>query len=155
MASPRQIYKQHLNGKRVLPPDALLFLLDESLGSPVAKALALVQYPFVTVEAVMGQQGIPDPEIIRWCATHNAIWVHADDQARKQHKVSLRDSGISTLLLHRKKRRHDKQRAVAHSILRIASFDSSQATKTFRSSLQGIGPNRVGQARLEADHNMK
>lgn len=103
MASPRQIYKQLLNGKRVLPRDALLFLLDESLGSPVAKAWALVQYPFVTVEAVMGQQGVPDPEIIRWCATHNAIWVHADDQARKQHKVLLRDSGISTLLLHRKK----------------------------------------------------
>lgn len=103
MASRRQKYKPRLNGKRVLPSDALLLLLDEAPGSPVAKALALVQYPFVTVEAVMGQQGIPDPEIISRCATHNAIWIHADAQARKQHKVSLRDSGIHTLLLHRKK----------------------------------------------------
>lgn len=103
MASRRQTYKQRLHGKRVLPPDAFLFLLDESLGSPVAKALALVQYPFVTVEAVMGQQGVPDPEIIRWCATNNAMWVHADDQARRQHKVALRASGIYTLLLHRQK----------------------------------------------------
>lgn len=103
MASRRQKYKRRLNGKSVLPPNALQFLLDESLGAPVAQALALVQYRFVTVEAVMGQQGIPDPDIISRCATNNVTWVHADHQARKQHKVSLRDSGISTLLLHRKK----------------------------------------------------
>lgn len=103
MASRRQTYKPRLNGKRGLPPDALLLLLDEAPGSPVAKALARVQYPFVTVEAVMGRQGVPDPETISRCATHNAIGIHADAQARKQHKVSLRDSGIHTLLLHREK----------------------------------------------------
>jgi len=94
-----------VNGNLASNPDNPLFLLDESLTPAVAKALALVGYSFMTVEDVFGQRGATDPQIIDWCQDTDAVWVHADDRARKQHGKLLQTSGIRTLWVYRKRGR--------------------------------------------------
>ena len=49
----------------------------------------------------MGRKGATDPEIIKWCRDYNAVWVHADDRAKKQHKVLLETNAIRTLWVYR------------------------------------------------------
>lgn len=79
-----------------------LFLLDESLSPNVAKALRLVGYNFTTVfEVFEGRFGVPDPKIIDWARNNNAIWVHADDQARKKHRAQILLANIRTLWVYR------------------------------------------------------
>ena len=79
----------------------LRFLLDESLTPVVAQALALVEYQMETVRSVWQRDGVKDPEIIAWCRENDAVWIHADDRARKVHGIELRTSGIRTLWIHR------------------------------------------------------
>ena len=76
-------------------------LLDESLTPTVAQALALVGYSIKTVRQVWQQEGTKDPEIIAWCQEKDAIWIHADDRARRVHRIRLQNSGIRTLCVHR------------------------------------------------------
>ena len=78
-------------------PNSVRFLLDESLVPAVAKALELVGYDFIA-----GEAGSQDPDIIKWCQANQAVWVHADDRARKQHRVQLQTSGIRTIWVYRK-----------------------------------------------------
>ena len=90
-----------MTGNPVSDQGSRLFVLDESLTPAVAEALKLVGYRFFTVEDVIGRKGSKDPEIIEWCKEYNAVWVHADDRARKQHAALLQTSGILTVLIHR------------------------------------------------------
>ena len=79
------------------------FLLDESLVSQVAEALSLVGYRIDDVVSVFQREGVTDPEIIDWCKSSTAIWINADDSARKHHKAKLQASGIRTLWVYRRK----------------------------------------------------
>ncbi len=97
--------------------DDTLFLLDESLSPPVAAALKLVGYNFTTVEEVFEGKGAQDPEVIAWCQDNQAVWVHADDQARRQHRRQLQIGGIRTLWLKR-----PGGRMTGKEQLRILSF---------------------------------
>lgn len=79
-----------------------LFLIDESLNWNVAKALALTDYNVTSVrEAFQGRLGVDDPEVISWCSQHHAVWVHADDRARKQHREELVAAGIRSRFVYR------------------------------------------------------
>lgn len=84
--------------------DDLLFLLDESLSQNVAKALKAVEYNIVTVrEAFEGRSGVLDREIIEWCRAHDAVWIHADDQAKREHGKRIIAAGIRSLWVYRRK----------------------------------------------------
>ena len=78
-------------------------MLDESLSPNVAKALRLVGYNFTTVSEAFKHSGVPDPEIIKWTKASNAIWVHADDRAKKKHRAQILSAGIRTLWVYRPK----------------------------------------------------
>lgn len=79
-----------------------LFLVDESLDRNVAKALGLVKYNILAVcDAFRGRPRVTDPEIITWCRDNNAIWIHADDKARKEHKKEIVAAGIRSLWVYR------------------------------------------------------
>jgi hypothetical protein len=79
-----------------------LFLIDESLDWNVAKALRLVEYNTTTVyETFPRRSGVKDPEIIAWCGNNDAIWVHADDRARKEHKKEIVTSRIRFIWVYR------------------------------------------------------
>ena len=80
---------------------AARFLLDESLSPEVAQALALVGYEIRHLSDVLGK-GTDDTEIIDWCRRNGAIWIHADDRARIEHRERLLTSGIRTLWIRRK-----------------------------------------------------
>ena len=116
-----------MTGNLSSSPDNPLFLLDESLTPVVAEALAIVGYNFVTAEAVLGRRGAKDPEIIEWCRENNAVWIHADDRARKQHRKLLQTSGIRTLWLYRK-----RGRMTGKEQLRILAFVLPQLIETFK-----------------------
>ena len=76
-------------------------LLDASLSPVVAKALAIVGYDIFDVSAVFGHYDAKDPEIIEWCKENGAVWIHADDRAKKQHRATLQTSGIKTIWVYR------------------------------------------------------
>lgn len=79
-----------------------LFLIDESLDQNVAKALGLVDYNVTSVfETFPDRTGVKDLEIIEWCRDNNAVWVHADDKARKEHKKEMITAGIRSLWVYR------------------------------------------------------
>ena len=78
------------------------FLLDESLSSEVAQALAIVGYEIRPLAEVL-EKGAPDPEIIEWCRQNGAVWIHSDDSARRDHRELLLTSGIRTLWIRRKR----------------------------------------------------
>lgn len=90
-----------MTGNIAFNPDSPLFVLDESLVPAVAHALELVGYNFVDMPTALGQRGAKDPEIIEWCRMRGAVWVHADDRAKRQHKALLQTSGIKTLWIYR------------------------------------------------------
>lgn len=122
MCRPRVI------GKLVSDPTDPLFLLDESLTPAVAEALASVGYRFVTVRAVFaGRAAVEDPEIIEWCRANGAVWVHADDRARKQHRALLQRSGVRTVWVYRK-----RGAMTSKEQLRILSFVLPQLLERWR-----------------------
>lgn len=80
----------------------LRFLIDESLSPNVAQALKLVRYDSMTVtETFTDKARVLDPDIIDWCKDHDAVWVHADDKARKEHGKQIITSGIAFLWIYR------------------------------------------------------
>ena len=90
-----------MTGNPASNPSEPRFLLDESLTPAVASALRLVGYDFVDVVSQFGRREVKDPEIIDWCRENAAIWVHADDRARREHREPLQTSGIRTLWIKR------------------------------------------------------
>lgn len=105
-----------VNGNIVSEPHNPLFLLDESLVPAVARALNEVDYRFTIVVDALGAQ-TKDPESIDWCRERDAVWVHADDRARKEHRALLQRSGIRTVWVYRK-----HGRMTGREQLRILSF---------------------------------
>lgn len=49
-----------------------------------------------------GQDGVKDPIIIPWCAERAAVWVHADDSAKKDHAKLILANQIRTIWVYRK-----------------------------------------------------
>ena len=90
-----------MTGNLAYEPPNVHFLLDESLAPTVAEALSLVGYNIAGVLSVLDKQGATDPEIIRWCSENEAVWIHADDRARREHRVQLQTSGIRTIWVYR------------------------------------------------------
>ena len=101
------------------------FLLDESLAPEVARALAIVDYEIRPLADVL-EKGAPDPEIIEWCRQNGAVWIHADDSAKKDHRELLLTSGIRTLRVHR--RRGVMQ---GRELLRILSYVLPQLMRNY------------------------
>ena len=112
-------------GKLVYDPTSPRFLLEEALVPSIAEALGLVGYDFIAVTTAISK-GAKDPEIIEWCNKRKAVWVHADDRAKKQHKVLLQTSGIQTLWIYRK-----QGQMTGKEQLRILSFVLPQLIRNF------------------------
>jgi len=51
--------------------------------------------------AFQGRSGVTDPEIIEWLHQHQAVWVHADDRAKKEHRKLLAACNVKTLWVYR------------------------------------------------------
>lgn len=92
------------NGKILSPsPREPLFLIDDSLSRDVARALRFVGYNFTSVfDAFDSRPRVLDPEIIDWAKDHDAVWVHADDKAKKKHRAQILSAGIRTLWIYRR-----------------------------------------------------
>lgn len=72
----------------------------------VADALALVGLPAKSAYEVFERRdNVKDEEIITWLGQLGpaGIWVHADNRARKQHRVRIISNRISTIWVKRKK----------------------------------------------------
>ena len=106
-----------MTGKPAYTPHSILFLLDESLVPAVSEALKLVGYRTESVQSVFGLKGVADPDVIEWCRRNQAVWIHSDDRARKEHRVQLQTSGIRTIWLYR-----ERGRMAGREQLRILAF---------------------------------
>lgn len=73
----------------------------------MGNALQLVGYPTTLVRDIAefaGDVGVKDEQLIPWMGDHNAVWVHADDEAKRRHRKLLVAHQIRTLWVRRPKR---------------------------------------------------
>ena len=85
-------------------PGEPLFLVDESVSPNVAKALRKVGYRTRLVREIAdfaGVIGVKDEQLIPWMGINGAVWVHADNKARRRHRKLLIAHNVRTLWLHR------------------------------------------------------
>ena len=47
------------------------------------------------------QPSVKDEQLIPWIGTHDAVWIHADDNAKRQHRKLLLAHAVRTLWLYR------------------------------------------------------
>ena len=84
-----------------------MLVLDESLSPQVGQALRLVGYPITLVHEISsfeGVVGVKDEQLIPWMGDHNAVWIHADDEAKRRHGKLLLAYAIRTFWVRRPKR---------------------------------------------------
>ena len=70
------------------------------------KALYLVGYPITLVHEIAAFEGVvavKDEQLIPWMGDHNAVWIHADDEAKRRHRKLLLAHAIRTLWVRRPK----------------------------------------------------
>ena len=131
-----------MTGNLVFNPTDPVLLLDESLAPAVASSLASVGYNITSVETAFEKDGVKDPEIITWCRNQQAVWIHADDRAKRQHKVLLETSGIRTLWIFRKKGSmtgKEQLRIIAYVLPQLADkWQRSPGTRHYRASATNI-----------------
>jgi hypothetical protein len=102
-----------------------LFWIDHSLSPHIAGGLNLVGYntfTFTDVDEFKDRIKVDDEEIIPWCGIHNAVWVHADDNAKREHKKLLEEHHCRTVWVYRpngKMSSKDELRALAYCLPRI------------------------------------
>lgn len=104
-------------------------LLDASLSPAVARALAEVGHDIIDSASALGSQSALDPDIIEWCRINKAVWIHADDRSRKEHRKLLQTSGIKTVWVYRK-----KGEMTTKEQLRILAFVIPQLRRNWRES---------------------
>ena len=102
-------------------------LLDESLVPAVAEALSLVGYTISSTLTTFERQGVGDPEIIEWCRSNEAVWIHADDRARRQHGKLIQTAGIRTIWVYR-----TRGAMSAREQLRVLSFALPKLMESWR-----------------------
>jgi predicted nuclease of predicted toxin-antitoxin system len=97
-----------------------LFLLDESLNPKVSEALCLVGYHILSIKTVFSARpGVEDPEVIEWCRVNDAVWITADERARKRHLADICSSRIRVIWIHRtqgKMSSKDQLRVIANAL---------------------------------------
>ena len=123
----------------------LVFLLDESLIPAVGNALNLVGYRFIsTVVAFEKRANVKDPEVIEWAKSNRAVWVHADDSAKREHRKLILAAEIRTVWLYRRKgKMSDKEmlRALSFAMPEILErFDKHPARRHLKVSTHGAEP---------------
>jgi predicted nuclease of predicted toxin-antitoxin system len=102
--SARKSFRRQSVGRTLSLLDDTLLCIDDSLSPNVAEALRLVGYNVATASNLAdfeGRSGVSDEEIIDWCHHNNAVWVHADDQARREHRKRIIAKAIRTLWVYR------------------------------------------------------
>jgi hypothetical protein len=65
-------------------PEGVRFYLDEGLAHQVGEALALV-----------GKEGVKDPQLIPWLAEQGYVWITKDDEAKREHRDEIVKARIS------------------------------------------------------------
>ncbi|MBI2918678.1 MAG: hypothetical protein HYY01_11915 [Chloroflexi bacterium] len=89
-----------------MPPEpeqqGQLILLGENLSPNVSQALRLVDYNARHGTEVFPQR-MPDPTVVPWLALQQAVWVTADERARRQWAEEIRRAGIPVIWVHRPK----------------------------------------------------
>lgn len=70
----------------------------------MGRALGTVGYPVILVSEIDEFQGIPrvtDDTLIPWMGDRHAVWIHADDNAKREHKKLLLAHAVRTLWVYR------------------------------------------------------
>jgi hypothetical protein len=60
-------------------------------------------FTFKDTEEFKDRQRVDDQEIIPWCGAHNAIWIHADDNAKVEHKKLMEENQVKSIWVYRPK----------------------------------------------------
>ena len=82
------------------------YVLDNSLNPKLAEALRLAGWNVLSVNELFGVQpteSIPDEDIIPRCAAEGRSWITADESARRQHELALKEKLVSVLWVKRPK----------------------------------------------------
>lgn len=74
----------------------------------MGRALRKVAFRVTLVSEIDEFRGMPrvtDEQLIPWMGDRNAVWVHADDNAKRKHKKLLLAHTVRTLWVYRRKGR--------------------------------------------------
>jgi len=130
-------------------PSEPLFLLDDSLSRDVARALSFVGYNFTSVfDAFDSRPRVLDPDIIDWAKDHNAVWIHADDKAKKKHRAQILGAGIRTLWIYRRQGKmssRDQLRILSYVLPNLIEQYNKQPT---RLHYEATGHGQLHQSRI-------
>ena len=91
-----------------------------------------------------GAFSIKDPEIIQWVSDQGAVWVHADDSAKKDHAKLIIGNQIRTIWIYRKNgimSGRDQLRVLSFSLPAIIeNFDHWPSRRHYKLSVHGVVP---------------
>jgi hypothetical protein len=96
---------------------------------------------------LVADKGMTDPQLIAWMKERGAVWVHADDSAKRAHKKLLTDADLRILWVHRPKgamSAKDQLRILAYvlqSLLQL--YQQYPARRRYRVSDSGPSPGRI------------
>ena len=76
--------------------------MDENLSPYVTQALRLVNYN-TKHGTELFPQGTIDPQVLQWLGLQQAVWVTADEKARRKHIREIQDAGIHIIWVRRPK----------------------------------------------------
>ena len=107
-------------------------------------ALRCVGYDVVLVKEIVafsGQSRVTDEELIPWMSDHDAVWVHADDNAKRQHrKLLVHPSGADAMGAPVETARHEQSRAASCAELRTSQSSRPIQATTQQAALLGKCP---------------
>lgn len=72
----------------------------------MAEALRLAGWDVQSVHEAFNCKAtdrVPDEVIIPWCSQHDRVWITADEAARREHEIALKQQLVSVLWVNRPK----------------------------------------------------
>jgi hypothetical protein len=133
----------------LLPLDEPSFWIDNSLSPLVAQALKLVGYNIIVQKDISEfsdlDRVLDDKHIIPWLAANQAIWIHADNNSKREHRKQIAAGAVRTVWIHRaggKMSNRAQLRILAYSLpdLIVDFGDTKNKQQHYQLSVHGQEP---------------
>ena len=96
------------------------------------------------VEEFKGRTKVPDQEFLPWISENDAIWIHADDNAKVEHRKAILAGKIRTLWVFRRRGKmstKDQLRVLAYVLPDLLNkFENRPRRRHYEARMHGEQP---------------